>query len=103
MIPDDYQEFPAPSYKLHRDGSRELLIFSEGKRNKNAKSSRLKGTWGCCNWCGKLMCMCCHLGMKRNAVRCICLIIALIVVILLTVLFVFLFVEYVYKGKLLLH
>ncbi|ODM99158.1 G patch domain-containing protein 3 [Orchesella cincta] len=69
VIPDDFQDFALPFTKVHRDGSRELHILTERKRRKHRKKSLIKGGYGCCIWCGQLMCLCCLLAMKRNALR----------------------------------
>lgn len=84
VIPDDYQEYAPSHNRLHRDGSKELLILTEG-RKAHLKSGHEKSRWGCCIWCGQLMCMCCALMIRRNAVRCISLVIASVVLMTLLV------------------
>ncbi|CAL8089480.1 unnamed protein product [Orchesella dallaii] len=82
VIPDDFQDFALPYTKVHRDGSRELHILTERRRRKH-KKTLIKGGYGCCIWCGQLMCLCCLLAMKRNTLRFIGLILVIICLLLI--------------------
>jgi len=88
QIPDDFQSIQLPRSSLHRSGSTELLVLTERSKKHYRNKSRLRGRCGCCIWCARLSCLCCFLGMKRNAVRCILLMFGIILLIIVTVLLV---------------